>query len=66
MTLKTLRKKSGLKANKIAEELQVSRVQLYNIEKGKYKINKFKIKIFAELYKVSEQEIIEAWREKSE
>ena len=34
MTLRDIRINSGIKANKVAEELGISRTQLYNLEKG--------------------------------
>ena len=60
MTLKKLREKSGLKVNKVAEELDITRMQLYNLENGRYKIDKLKRKILAELYQTTEEEIIKA------
>ncbi|AKA68495.1 helix-turn-helix domain-containing protein [Clostridium scatologenes] len=50
MTLKELRKQSGLKAYKIAEMLGISRAQLNNLEKGKYKMDKLKIEKLSEVY----------------
>lgn len=50
MTLKDLRIKSGLKAYKVAELLGISRVQLNNLEKGKYRMDKLKIEKLSEVY----------------
>lgn len=50
MTLKDLRIESGLKAHKVAEYLGISRTQLYNLEKGKYKIDKLKLEKLCEVY----------------
>lgn len=50
MTLKELRKQSGLKAYKVAEMLGISRAQLNNLEKGKYKMDKLKIEKLSEVY----------------
>ncbi|WMJ81932.1 helix-turn-helix transcriptional regulator [Clostridium sp. MB40-C1] len=50
MTLKDLRLESGLKARKVAEHLGVSRTQLYNLEKGKYKLDKLKLEKLSEVY----------------
>lgn len=50
MTLKDLRLNSGLKAYKVAELLGISRVQLNNLEKGKYKIDKLKVEKLSEVY----------------
>ncbi|KEI75924.1 helix-turn-helix domain-containing protein [Clostridium botulinum] len=50
MTLKDLRIESGLKAYKIAECLGISRTQLYNLEKGKYKIDKLKLEKLCKVY----------------
>lgn len=47
MSLKEMRIESGLKANKVAEALGVSRVQLYNLESGKNKPDKLKISILS-------------------
>ncbi|WP_097025394.1 helix-turn-helix domain-containing protein [Clostridium peptidivorans] len=50
MTLKELRQESGLKAYKVAELLGVSRVQLNNLEKGKYKMDRLKIEKLSKVY----------------
>ncbi|MGN1029736.1 MAG: helix-turn-helix domain-containing protein [Bacilli bacterium] len=57
MTLKEMRLESGLKANKIAEKLNVSRRQLFNLEQKKFKISEDKVKILAKLYEREEEEI---------
>lgn len=56
--LKQKRINSGLKAKKIAELLGISRVQFYNLENRKYKIDSKKAKVLSELYKCSEEEIL--------
>ena len=63
MTLKDLRKKSGLKAYKVAELLGISRVQLNNLEKGKYKLDRLKIEKLSEVYR-EDVETIQAIAEK--
>lgn len=50
MTLKELRQQSGLKAYKVAEMLGISRVQLNNLEKGKYKMDRLKVEKLSEVY----------------
>ena len=60
MSLKEMRIESGLKANKVAEALGVSRVQLYNLESGKNKPDKLKISILSKIYNKSELEISNA------
>ncbi|NRT71403.1 helix-turn-helix domain-containing protein [Clostridium beijerinckii] len=57
MNLKQLREESGIKAYKIAEKLDISRVQFSNIENGKYKLDKLKIEKLSELYGKSVNEI---------
>lgn len=66
MTLKDLRKQSGLKAYKVAEMLGVSRVQLNNLEKGKYKFDKLKIEKLSEVYCKDVEEIETIIKEGSE
>lgn len=61
MTPQELRKISGLKAYKIAEILGISRVQLHNLENGKYKLDKLKIEKLCEVYQKNELEIISAF-----
>lgn len=57
MNLKQLREESGIKAYKIAEKLDISRVQFSNIENGKYKLDKLKIEKLSEVYGKSVNEI---------
>ncbi|SUY47056.1 putative transcriptional regulator [Clostridium putrefaciens] len=57
MTLKDLRIESGLKACKVAEILGISRVQLNNLEKGKYKISKLKLEKLSEVYSKDIEEL---------
>lgn len=52
MNLKELRIDSGLKAKKIAKLLGVSRIQLYNYENNRCKIDDKRIKRLAGIYKV--------------
>ena len=52
MNLKELRIDSGLKAKKIAKLLGVSRIQLYNYENNKCKMNDKRIKELSRIYKV--------------
>jgi transcriptional regulator with XRE-family HTH domain len=66
MTLKDLRIKSGFKQNKIIEQLGLSRSGLYFIEIGKSKPDKLKVEKLAQIYDCSEEEILNAWREKNE
>lgn len=61
MNLKELRKQSGLKAYKIAEQLNISRVQLNNIEKGMTKISEEKVFILSRIYRADEDTIRKAW-----
>lgn len=57
MTLREMRLESGLKANKIAEKLNISRRQLINLEQKKFKLSEDKVKILAKLYEREEEEI---------
>lgn len=57
MTLRDLRKDSGVKAKKIAEKLGISRTQFYNLENGLYKFSDDKIEKLSEIYNLSENEI---------
>ncbi|MBS5922420.1 MAG: helix-turn-helix transcriptional regulator [Clostridium perfringens] len=52
MTLRDIRINSGIKANKVAEELGISRTQLYNLEKGINKLSYDKIEKLSEIYKL--------------
>lgn len=60
MNLKQMRIESGLKASKVADELGISRVQLYNLENGKNNIDSKKISIFSKIYNKTELEISKA------
>ena len=62
MTLKEMRKESGLKAEKVASVLGISRMQLYNLENGICKIDKLKVSYFCNIYKKTKDEIYEAIR----
>lgn len=57
MTLKDMRLESGLKANKIAEKLNISRRQLINLENKLFKLSDDKVKILSKLYEKEEEEI---------
>lgn len=57
MTLKEIRLESGLKANKIAEKLNISRRQLINLENKLFKLSDDKVKILSKLYEKEEEEI---------
>ena len=60
MTLKEMRLESGLKANKIAEKLNISRRQLINLEQKKFKLSEDKIETLSKLYGMSKDEIRKA------
>lgn len=60
MNLKEMRLESGLKANKIAKELNISRRQLINLEQKLFKLSDDKVEILAKLYKKKKSEIREA------
>lgn len=64
LTLAELREKSGLKVQKIAEQLGISRSNLYFIETAKTKPDKLKIEKLALIYNCSEEEIKKAWEVK--
>ncbi|MBX4259798.1 helix-turn-helix domain-containing protein [Clostridium estertheticum] len=66
ITLKDLRLKSGLKQQKIYEDLGISRSGFYFIETGKTKPDKLKIERLSLIYNCSEKTIIDAWEAKSE
>jgi putative transcriptional regulator len=57
MNLKQLRKESGIKAYKVAEKLDISRVQFNNIENGIYNLDMLKIERLSEIYGKSIEEI---------
>jgi transcriptional regulator with XRE-family HTH domain len=63
MNLKELRIISGLKSIKIANELGISRQQLRNLEKGKYVICDKKTKILSTLYRTTEVDITNSWKQ---
>lgn len=58
MTLRSIRINSGLKAKKIADDLGISRVQLYNLENGINKFTDDKIVKLSEIYNVPKSKII--------
>ena len=60
MTLKEMRLESGLKANKIAEKLNISRRQLINLEQKKFKLSEDKVEVLAKLYEKDKEEIRKA------
>ncbi|MDB1932952.1 MULTISPECIES: helix-turn-helix transcriptional regulator [Clostridium] len=60
MTLKEMRLESGLKANKIAEKLNISRRQLVNLEQKKFKLSEDKVEILSKLYEKDKEEIRKA------
>ena len=57
MTLKQIRLKSGLKVNKIAEELGMTRFGYYNIEIGKTKPTIEQLDVLSKLFKTEILEI---------
>ena len=57
MNLKQLREESGMKAYKVAEKLDISRMQFNNIEKGKCKLDMLKIEKLSKIYRNSIEEI---------
>jgi putative transcriptional regulator len=63
MTLRELRKESGLKMYKLAETLNISRQQYRNIESGKYRISSDKVEKLAEKFGKEPLEILKAWEE---
>ena len=60
MTLKEMRLESGIKANKIAEKLNISRRQLINLEQKKFKLSEDKVEILSKLYDKSKEDIRKA------
>lgn len=58
MTLRDIRINSGIKANKVAENLGISRVQLYNLETGINNFTDDKIVKLSEIYNIPKQKII--------
>ncbi|MDM0609432.1 MAG: helix-turn-helix transcriptional regulator [Clostridium perfringens] len=65
MTLRSVRINSGLKAKKIADDLGISRVQLYNLEKGINKITDDKIVKLSEIYNIPKSKILSIIKEES-
>lgn len=65
MTLRSIRINSGLKAKKVADDLGVSRVQLYNLEKGINKFTDDKIIKLSEIYNIPKSEILSIIEEES-
>jgi len=61
MSLKDLRLKSGLRQQKIYEDLGISRSGLYFIETGRTKPDKLKIERLAKIYDCTTEEILKAW-----
>ncbi|AQW26504.1 helix-turn-helix transcriptional regulator [Clostridium perfringens] len=57
MMLREIRKKSGIKANKIAEELGISRTQLYNLENGINRLSDDKIVKLSKIYNLPKAKI---------
>lgn len=57
MNLKQLREESSIKAYKVAERLDISRVKFNNIEKRNYNLEMLKIEKLNEIYGKSIQEI---------
>lgn len=64
MTLEELRKINGLKANHIAKELGISRVQYRNYETGKFKPNLDNCDKLARMFGISLIEIKKILEEK--
>lgn len=60
MNLKDMRLESGLKAKKVAENLNISRRQLINLENKIYRLSDDKIEKLAKLYNKKKSEIREA------
>lgn len=63
LTLKEIRKSSGLKTKKIAELLSISSRQYYNIEKGKSKLDDIKIEKLAKIFSLPKSQIKKCWEE---
>ena len=57
MMLREIRKKSCIKANKIAEELGISRTQLYNLENGINRLSDDKIVKLSKIYNLPKAKI---------
>lgn len=59
-TLKELRIQSGLTVKKIADILKIAPSSYYNYEQGTREIRISQVLVLAELFEVSEREVIEA------
>lgn len=59
-TLKELRVQSGLTVKKIADTLKIAPSSYYNYEHGTREMRISQVLILAELFEVSEREVIEA------
>lgn len=57
MSFEQLRKENGIKVYKIAEKLDISRVQFNNLENGIYNLDMLKIEKLSEIYRKSIEEI---------
>lgn len=57
MRLKQLREESGIKANKIAEKLDINRVQFNNIKYYIYNLDMLKMEKLSEIYGKSIEKI---------
>lgn len=57
MSFEQLRKENGTKVYKIAEKLDISRVQFNNLENGIYNLDMLKIEKLSEIYRKSIEEI---------
>lgn len=57
MNFNELLKESGIKAYKIAEKLDISRVQFNKIENGIYNLDMLKLEKLIEIYRKSIEEI---------
>lgn len=58
MNLKELRLDKGIKAIKVAELLGISRVQLNNLERGKFKVSEDKIVKLSDIYRIPKYELL--------
>ncbi|WP_195238434.1 helix-turn-helix domain-containing protein [Clostridium perfringens] len=65
MSLRSIRIDSGLKAKKVADDLGISRVQLYNLENGINKLTDDKIVKLSEIYNISKSEILSSIKEET-
>ena len=60
VTLKELRVQSGLTVKKIADTLKIAPSSYYNYEHGTREMRISQVLVLAELFEVSEREVIEA------